>query len=218
MSVNGQNKNNQASGNGGKKVSQEDLMKMWEKTVDVQMHFNDLQLRIRNFAILIVSAFVGGFGVALKENYLVEIHGAAIPVASLLFFVAALIWLAFYLMDTLWYHPLLMGAVEHGRLLEEKMREQTGLPGLTETIKLKSPTKVLGFEVHSKHKAKWFYFSIFAFLIIMATLLYWAKAGAIQSEKNSQVVEGQSVAKSNAIAATRTGATQVKPVPQAKSN
>ncbi|MGN4115372.1 hypothetical protein ACS0X5_11710, partial [Burkholderia gladioli] len=128
------------------------------------------------------------------------------------------IWLAFYLMDTLWYHPLLMGAVEHGRLLEEKMREQTGLPGLTETIKLKSPTKVLGFEVHSKHKAKWFYFSIFAFLIIMATLLYWAKAGAIQSEKNSQVVEGQSVAKSNAIAATRTGATQVKPVPQAKSN
>ncbi|MGN4077802.1 hypothetical protein, partial [Burkholderia gladioli] len=90
MSVNGQNKNNQASGNGGKKVSQEDLMKMWEKTVDVQMHFNDLQLRIRNFAILIVSAFVGGFGVALKENYLVEIHGAAIPVASLLFFVAAL--------------------------------------------------------------------------------------------------------------------------------
>lgn len=218
MSGNAQNKNNQNSGGGGQRVSQEDLMKMWEKTVDVQMHFNDLQLRIRNFAILIVSAFVGGFGVALKENYLVEIHGTAIPVASLLFFVAALIWLAFYLMDTLWYHPLLMGAVEHGRLLEEKMRQQTGLPGLTETIKLKSPTKVFGFEVHSKHKAKWFYFSIFVFLIVMATLLYWAKAGAVQSEKNSQLIEGQSVAKYNATATTPASVTQAKSAPQAKSN
>ena len=169
--------NDGLTGDQPRTLSQDELISMWEKTVDVQMHFNDLQLRIRNFAILIVSAFVGGFGVALKENFSVELHGTTIPVASLLFFFAALIWLAFYLMDTLWYHPLLMGAVEHGRLLEAEMQRLNGLTGLTETIKKNSPTKILGFEVHSKHKARVFYFSVFAALLLMSVLLLSARTG-----------------------------------------
>ncbi|WBO58039.1 hypothetical protein GT370_12285 [Acidocella sp. MX-AZ03] len=34
-------------------------IEIWKKIVDVQQHFNDLELRIRNFALIITGAFLG---------------------------------------------------------------------------------------------------------------------------------------------------------------
>lgn len=33
---------------------------IWKTVVDVQKHFNDLEMKVRNFGILILSAFIGG--------------------------------------------------------------------------------------------------------------------------------------------------------------
>jgi hypothetical protein len=38
-------------------VKDEVQVEIWKKTVDVQQHFNDLELRIRNFALAVLGAF-----------------------------------------------------------------------------------------------------------------------------------------------------------------
>jgi hypothetical protein len=32
-------------------------IEIWKKIVDVQQHFNDLELRVRNFALIVTGAF-----------------------------------------------------------------------------------------------------------------------------------------------------------------
>ncbi|MDS0065324.1 hypothetical protein [Enterobacter cloacae] len=36
---------------------------VWKTVIDVQKHFNDLEMKVRNFGILILSAFIGAIGV-----------------------------------------------------------------------------------------------------------------------------------------------------------
>jgi hypothetical protein len=154
----------------------EDLLRLWEKTIDVQMHFNDLQLRIRNFGILLVAAFVGGFGAVMKENFFIHFAFANVPISSLILGFAAVVWLAFYFMDTLWYHPLLIGSVKQGAMLEAEMRRFTGLAGLTETIGANSGVKIplSKIEIHSRHKSHLFYCFICLVLVCLAVALFYA--------------------------------------------
>jgi hypothetical protein len=191
------------------------LITIWEKTIDVQMHFNDIQLRIRNFSILLLSAFVGGIGVTMKEHYQVDVHGSHVPLTAIIFFAGALIWAAFYFMDRYWYHPLLLGAVAHGLNIEElmearfKVRGLTGVnaknepveaAALTKTIGKKSPVKVLGFiTLRSSNKEHVFYGSIFLVLIAMGVLVMSSTTGA--SEPNTGRL-GEAV---NGAAQTNTG-------------
>jgi hypothetical protein len=163
------------------------LTSLWEKTIDVQMHFNDLQLRVRNFAILLISAFVGGFGAAMKENFFVHVALFNIPISSLILAFAALVWLAFYFMDTLWYHPLLIGSVMHGMVLEGEIKKLTGLPGLTDAIKKSSPVRipVIGIEIHSKHKSHVFYLFIFSILLALSLVLGFA--GNISNQQSGDI-------------------------------
>ena len=87
------------------------IIEAWKQTVAVQMHFNDLAIRIRSFALTAIAALLTASGLAQGEN-------------NRLVLVAALVlWVAFYLMDRWWYYPLLLGAVTHGIALEEHARE-----------------------------------------------------------------------------------------------
>lgn len=59
-----------------KEVSPDDLphvIEVWKKTVDVQQHFNDLELRIRNFAISLLVAVVGAAALVTKENIAIRV-------------------------------------------------------------------------------------------------------------------------------------------------
>ena len=40
-------------------------VEVWKKIVDVQQHFNDLEMKVRNFGLLVVSAFISAVGVSL---------------------------------------------------------------------------------------------------------------------------------------------------------
>jgi hypothetical protein len=91
----------------------------WKKTVDVQQHFNDLELRVRNYAITFAAAVLGLVGWALKE-------GADSFLPAGLLAIGTLGWVAFYLMDRHWYHRFLDGAVAHGQSIEEWLCMATG--------------------------------------------------------------------------------------------
>jgi hypothetical protein len=79
-------------------------IEIWKKIVDVQQHFNDLELRIRNFALIVTGAFLGLGGYAIKDGGAINAFGHEVSIAGLVVFSAIFPMFAFYFMDRLWYH------------------------------------------------------------------------------------------------------------------
>ena len=88
--------------------------KAWEKTIDVQQHFNELEMTIRNFAITLFAGVVGAIFLCVKDGLEIQLEiltlSVTIPVATLVGFVGAGAWLMFYVMDQHWYHVFLKAA------------------------------------------------------------------------------------------------------------
>jgi hypothetical protein len=136
------------------------------KIVDVQQHFNDLELRIRNFALILTGAVLGLGGYAIKDAGMVHVAGYQITVASLIVSSSLIPLAAFYLMDRFWYHRLLDGAVKAGAEAEGRLREIGLKVDLGGQISRSSPFNLFWrFPVHSKHKMDGFYFLIALALI-----------------------------------------------------
>ncbi len=80
------------------------IIEAWKQVVAVQMHFNEMAMKLRAIALTLVAALITAEG--LKDA-----GGAALAAALV-------VWLAFYFMDRFWYHCLLIGSVLYGRALE----------------------------------------------------------------------------------------------------
>jgi glycerol-3-phosphate acyltransferase PlsY len=91
----------------------DDVLKAWEKTIEVQQHFNDIELQIRNYALTLFTAILAGIGYLYKEDIFLMFWGVKIPVSALGALIGAIIMCTFYFMDKYWYHKLLKGAVSH---------------------------------------------------------------------------------------------------------
>jgi hypothetical protein len=63
-------------------------IEIWKKIVDVQQHFNDLELRIRNFALIVTGAFLGLGGYAIKDGGAINAFGHEVSIAGLVVFSA----------------------------------------------------------------------------------------------------------------------------------
>ncbi|MFJ5319123.1 hypothetical protein [Pectobacterium versatile] len=145
---------------------------IWKQVINTQQHFNDLGMKIRNFAILILSAFIGAIGVSFKSGYSMPIFGYPTSVSTILSIGAALIWLLFFFVDVYWYHPLLVGAVKKGIDIEKNIGDELkDVIDLTHAVGKESPIKIGFFELHSKHKANVFYIGVFIMLISSAMIL-----------------------------------------------
>ncbi len=151
-------------------------IKIWEKTIDVQQHFNDLSLRIRNYAIAFLTATLGFSAFALKENYSITIFEVPIPLATILIFTALLPLSAFYIMDRFWYHKLLLGAVENGMKIERQLKKTIPSITLTTEISKASPISIpfhkWKIQIHSNQKFGLFYGLLAVFLIIAAFVVF----------------------------------------------
>jgi hypothetical protein len=113
-------------------------VEIWKKVVQTQEHFNDLGLRIRNFGILLLAAFLGIGGYALKEQSYVPVLGLNVSLAGLIVLSAVLPWKAFYLMDKFWYHRLLKGSVNAGIPIEAELKKRGLIAALGEHISKES--------------------------------------------------------------------------------
>lgn len=149
-------------------------IEVWKKIVDVQQHFNDLELRIRNFALIVTGAFLGLGGYAIKDGGFVSISGQNISSAALIVGASLLPLVAFYLMDRLWYHRLLDGAVHAGISAESELNTLGIVVGLGAKISQTSPFVLPFFKlkVHSRHKMDGFYgllgIAIFSLTVTLA--------------------------------------------------
>jgi hypothetical protein len=144
-------------------------IEVWKKTIEVQEHFNDLELRIRNFAITVLGAVLSGTALSFKEGLTV--------LAALLVFVALVTWLAFYFMDRFWYHRLLYGAVKQGVKIEKRLVNVLPEIDLTNTIGLESPLHITingkEREINTTRKMDLFY-GVVAFLLAVLMVALFA--------------------------------------------
>ena len=156
-------------------------IEVWKKIVDVQQHFNDLELRIRNFALIVTGAFLGLGGYAIKDGGFTNLWSNQISSAALIIAASLLPLCAFYLMDRLWYHRLLDGAVKAGIDAESELTKLGINVGLGSHIKDASPFKlwIFGNKVHSRHKMDGFYGLLAIAIIVLSVTL----ACAIKPQK-----------------------------------
>jgi hypothetical protein len=148
-------------------------IEIWKKIVDVQQHFNDLELRIRNFALVVTGAFLGLGGYAIKGGGFITIFHHEISVAGLVVLLAILPLFAFYFMDRLWYHRLLDGSVLAGVGAEKALQEMGYTVDLGSQISKSSPFRLwlTRRNVHSKHKMDMFYLLLVVAIVAVALAL-----------------------------------------------
>ncbi|WP_171206143.1 hypothetical protein [Ruegeria sp. HKCCA0235A] len=108
----------------------------WKKTVDVQQHFNEICMKIRNvFATLIAGlcALIGILETRAKDIMIpafgYEIHGVLFVFLGI-FGISML----FYFVDRHWYHRLLVGSVMSGLDVEQYLSQRA--PGFSLTSKI----------------------------------------------------------------------------------
>ena len=145
-------------------------VEIWKKIVDVQQHFNDLELRIRNFALVVTGAFLGLGGYAIKDGGTITLFGCVISVAGLVVFSAILPLFAFYFMDRFWYHRLLEGSVRAGIEAEYALDTLGYKVNLGTEISKASPFTLwlTNWRIHSKTKMDMFYGILLVALLVVA--------------------------------------------------
>ncbi len=141
---------------------------IWEKVVDVQMHFNDLCLRIRSFSISILGVLLGAAAIAYRFAGHISIFDYKIPTASIFIAISVVVWLAFYLMDRFWYHELLKGAVHHAQKIEETLKKFTPEIELANSIREQSHKSL---KMNAAKKLNIFYLSILVVQLLSLAFL-----------------------------------------------
>lgn len=153
------------------------VVEAWKQTVAVQMHFNDLELRIRNYALSLLLAAGGAASISLKEEIYFHVPGEGVQrhISVLLLSFGLVGWLGFYLMDRFWYHRLLYGAVRHGQFIEEEFGDELSFLRLTKAIGDESSIWFLGVRIRSPRKIDVFYGLFALFLLAAIYVIYTTK-------------------------------------------
>lgn len=164
--------------NEAQNISNNLALETWKKTVDVQQHFNDLQLRLRNYAILIIGAMTAAIGFTFQLDLQTTIFDKTFPTGIMLVIASIFAWFAFYIFDY-GYHALLKGAVDHAGKIEKEYDGK--IPGISlgATIsEVSKDVKYLGiFKMNSTLRLNTFY--IIGGMMLGALLL-----GFLFSDKN----------------------------------
>lgn len=150
-------------------------IELYKHHVDVQMHFNEIEWKIRGLALTVATFSIGAAGVASRDG--TKVFG--IPMASGVLIIGLLLWYAFYFVDRAWYHPLLKGSVDKATEIESRIKEFLPLVGMTETISQRSEytpglvVRILTRKklMHSDDKLRWFY-TIGAAALIVASIAF----------------------------------------------
>ena len=140
---------------------------VWKKVIDVQMHFNDLCLRLRSVAVTVLGALIGAAAAAFKFGGTIRILDHEEPTAVIFFFISIIVWMAFFWIDRYWYHELLKGAVHHGQEIEEKLK--TEVPEIALALKIREQSHQ-SFGMNAAKKLNIFYWGIF-FIQVLGLIL-----------------------------------------------
>jgi hypothetical protein len=158
------------------------IVEIWKKTVDVQQHFNDLALRIRNYALALFTAIIGGVALLEKDKIQISVFHLHLAASFLLSIIGIFVLAGFWYMDKYWYHKLLIGAVKQAAFIEKKHSNDLPELSLGLSISEASPHKFFWkWKIHSKQKFTIFYGLLALPLLLLAICLAPWKQGSPNS-------------------------------------
>ncbi len=158
-------------------------IELWKQTIEVQKHFNDIELKIRGLGLTVLTFVLGGASLAVRDGTVIKLVGLQVDFGTVILFLGTFLWLIFYFVDQIWYHRLLIGAVIHGEELESELRKHLPKAGLSGQITKSSPYRLrihLGRwnawerDLHSTQKIRIFYWFVAFLLIIFAVIVQLA--------------------------------------------
>ena len=152
------------------------VIEVWKTCVTVQQHFNDLEMRIRNFAISVVGALIASVSFTYQQGLETILFGWKLPTGIFLLISAVFAWGGFFLMDRYWYHILLKGSVQHAGKIEDRYKDEIPEIGLGKTISSASGNvKIIGFTMNSDRRLTSFYGAGFFILVLLFVALLYAQ-------------------------------------------
>ncbi|WP_063700029.1 SH3 domain-containing protein [Pseudoalteromonas gelatinilytica] len=110
------------------------LLEYWKQSTLVQQHFNDVSMKVRNFAVLVFSGFLTGVGVSLHNDIYVTLLGVKISAAIMFALLGAVVTQLIHFMDTYWYHVFLKSAVSSTLNIERELQKIFNLDTLADGI------------------------------------------------------------------------------------
>ncbi len=149
------------------------MISIWEKTIDLQIHFNEMCLTLRRTAVTAIGVTLGAGALAFRFGGNVAVAGSVVSVAFLFVLVGIALCVAFFLMDRFWYHELLRASVRYAEDMEQPAKD-LGFPcplDLSRKIRERNQQGVLQ---SGGAKILAFYAIIAAGLIVAAILLFFS--------------------------------------------
>ncbi len=118
------------------------IIEIWKAIVGVQMHFNDISMRIRALFVTLVLALFAAVGFLADKDLKFSLNELTVHYATLIPVAGILSGLLFYFIDRYWYHRLLGGSVKQGLLIETRHSSEIPEISLTDAIGANSPIKL----------------------------------------------------------------------------
>lgn len=142
------------------------MMEQWKTAIAVQIHFNDLLMRIRTFGLTAVVVILG------TAAGLWKLGGDKIDPFIILgpFALGEILLISLFVVDVFYYYPLLLAAVEHVSKIDEEFKNLK----IMGDLQLFGMTKCISTKV-TKRKATFFlwFFYLFPFGSTIAGFLIW---------------------------------------------
>jgi phosphoglycolate phosphatase-like HAD superfamily hydrolase len=120
-------------------------LELWKKSVDVQMHFNDIGWRIRALALTALTFVLGATGLVYANTAAIETGFWRFSLAAVVPLLGLFVWWAFWFMDAKWFHRLLVGSVKDGARLERLLMQKLVSADLGGSISRASPSSAWPF-------------------------------------------------------------------------
>jgi len=153
------------------KVDPNHLIKVWEKVIDLQMHFNEMCMNIRRTAISVLGVLLAAGALAFRFGGVFKVGGNQVSVAFVFIAVALIVWASFYLMDRFWYHQLLRSAVSYAESLQS-CASRSGLSFDLDVSKKIREENQKSLNLSGAAKINWFYGVIAVSLVVVDYFLY----------------------------------------------
>jgi hypothetical protein len=116
-------------------------VEIWKYIVSVQMHFNDMEMKVRNLYFTILAASMGLVGVVQGKEINIEYPVLSISLPIFVLIAVIPVSMLFYFIDRHWYHRLLQGSVKQCIEIENKYKNELPEIQLGSQIRKASPVE-----------------------------------------------------------------------------
>lgn len=110
------------------------LVEYWKQSTLVQQHFNDISMKVRNFAVVVFSGFLTGVGLSVHKGIFINVLGLEVNAAVLFALAGLVVTQLIHFMDTYWYHVFLKSAVSETLNIEKELKKILKVDTLSSAI------------------------------------------------------------------------------------